>query len=59
MFVVCLINFMIYFRCLVQTPSSREKLSIDLSPFMKNEEEEEESDSDTDEEEETNKKQRI
>lgn len=50
---------MVIFRCLAQTPSSKEKLNIDLTPFVKKEEQEEESDSDSDDEDETNKKLRI
>lgn len=50
---------MIYFRCITQTPSSGEKLNVDLSPFMKTEEEDEDSDSDSDEEEEAKRKQRL
>lgn len=46
---------MISFRCLAQTPFSREKFNINLSSFMKIEEGEEESDSDSDEEEDKKK----
>ncbi|XP_050534307.1 uncharacterized protein LOC126901683 [Daktulosphaira vitifoliae] len=45
-------------RCLAQTPSSREKFNIDLSPYS-NSHEEEDSESDSDEEEEIKKTQRA
>lgn len=50
---------MICFRGLAQTPFSREKLTINLSPFLEIKEEEEETDldSDSDNEENTNVKQ--
>lgn len=49
---------MICFRGLAQTPFSREKLTINLSPFLEGKEEEEtDSDSDSDNEENTNVKQ--
>jgi len=47
-----------YFRCLAQTPASREKFNINLSQFI-NTEEDSESDSDSDDEDEIKKKQRL
>jgi len=47
-----------YFRCLVQTPFSKEKFNINLSPFIEVADEEEESDSDSDDED-IKKKQRL
>lgn len=46
------------FRCLAQTPASREKFNINLSQFA-NTEEDSESDSDSEDEDEIKKKQRI
>jgi len=48
----------LYFRCLAQTPASKEKFNINLSPFVRIEEDSE-SDSDSDDEDEIKKKQRI
>ncbi|XP_027843641.1 50S ribosomal protein L1 [Aphis gossypii] len=45
-------------RCLAQTPASKEKFNINLSPFVSIEEDSE-SDSDSDDEDEIKKKQRI
>jgi len=47
-----------YFRCLAQTPASREKFNINLSQFV-NTEEDSESDSEDEDEDDIKKKQRI
>lgn len=47
-----------YFRCLAYTPSSKEKFSVNITPFLQVEEEDE-SDSDSDGEEDTKTKQRV
>lgn len=54
---IIIISFCSYFRCLAQTPSSKEKFNINLSSFMDKNEDEEDSDSDSDDEENIKKRQ--